>query len=223
MKTTSVFTALLLTVFSFVSKAQSTDASPNKKTEWWVASLLQNKNEQTTILGNPAIIDSPYGKAVTFNGIDDALFLKEMPLKGLKSFTVEMIFKPESNGIFEQRVLQIGEITGDRMLLEIRVLHNNWYFDGFVASKGVKLALATEELLHPLEKWYHVAFVVTPNSLTTFVNGKQELHKDYTFNPIEDGQTSIGVRMNKVTWFKGAIYKIQISPEALKPNQFLRL
>ena len=221
MKITSVFTVLLFMVFSFVSKAQSTDASPNKKTEWLVASLLQNKTEQTTILGSPAIVPSPYGNAVAFNGIDDALFLKEMPLKGLESFTVEMVFKPESNGIFEQRVLQIGEITGDRMLLEIRVLDNNWYFDGFVASKGVKLALATEELLHPLEKWYRVAFVVTPNSLTTFVNGKQELHKDYTFNPIEEGQTSIGVRMNKVTWFKGAIYKIQISPEALKPNQFL--
>jgi len=222
MKITSVFTALLFMVFSFVSKAQSTDASPNKKTEWLAASLLQSKTEQTTILGNPTIVQSPYGNAVAFNGIDDALFLKEMPLKDLKSFTVEMIFKPESNGVFEQRVLQIGEITGDRMLLEIRVLNNNWYFDGFVASKGVKLALATEELLHPLEKWYHVAFVVTPNSLTTFVNGKQELHKDYTFNPIQEGQTSIGVRMNKVTWFKGAIYKIQISPEALKPNQFLR-
>lgn len=223
MKITSVFTALLFMVFSFASKAQSTDASSNKKTEWLVASLLQNKREQTTILGNPKTVHSPYGKAVAFNGIDDALFLKEMPLKGLESFTVEMIFKPESNGIFEQRVLQIGEITGDRMLLEIRVLNNNWYFDGFVASKGVKLALATEELLHPLEKWYHVAFVVTPNSLTTFVNEKQELHKNYTFNPIQEGQTSIGVRMNKVTWFKGAIYKIQISPEALKPNQFLRL
>lgn len=97
------------------------------------------------------------------------------------------------------------------------------YFDGFVASKGVKLALATEELLHPLGQWYHVAFVVTPNSLTTYVKGKQELHKEYVFHPIEQGQTSIGVRMNKVTWFKGAIYKIQISPEALKPNQFLRL
>jgi len=223
MKITSVFTAFLFMVFSFASKAQITDASSDKKTEWLVASLLQNKTEQTTILGNPKTVHSPYGKAVAFNGIDDALFLKEMPLKGLKSFTVEMIFKPESNGVFEQRVLQIGEITGDRMLLEIRVLNNNWYFDGFVASKGVKLALATEELLHPLEKWYHVAFVVTPNSLTTFVNGKQELHKNYTFNPIQNGQTSIGVRMNKVTWFKGAIYKIQISPEALKPNQFLRL
>lgn len=212
MKITSVFTVLLFMFFSFVSKAQNT--------EWRVASLLQNKKE-TTILSNPVIVNSPYGEAVAFDGIDDALFLNEMPLKDLESFTIEMIFKPESNGVFEQRILQIGELTGDRTLLEIRVVDNNWYFDGFVASRGVKLALATEELLHPLEKWYHVAFVVTPNSLTTFVNGNQELHKDYKFHPIEKGQTSIGVRMNKVSWFKGAIYKIQISPQALKPNQFL--
>ncbi|MBA0882326.1 LamG domain-containing protein [Flavobacterium undicola] len=223
MKITSVFTALLFMVFSFVSKAQITDTKKNKKTEWLVAALLQNKTDQTTVLGNPTIFNSPYGNAVAFNGIDDALFLKEMPLKGIESFTVEMIFKPESNGVFEQRILQIGEITGDRMLLEIRVVDSNWYFDGFVASRGVKLALAKEELIHPLGKWYHVAFVVTPNSLTTFVNGTQELQQNYTFNPIEQGQASIGVRMNKVTWFKGVIYKIQISPQALKPNQFLTL
>lgn len=223
MKITSVFTALLFMVFSFVSKAQSTDATADKKTEWLVAALLQNKTEETNALGNPKIVDSPYGDAVAFDGIDDALFLKEMPLKGLESFTVEMIFKPETNAVFEQRVLQIGEITGDRMLLEIRAVDTNWYFDGFVASKGVKLALANEELIHPLGKWYHVAFVVTPNSLTTFVNGIQELQQNYTFNPIKQGQTSIGVRMNKVSWFKGAIYKIQISPQALKPNEFLRL
>lgn len=222
MKITSVGTILFLTVFSFVVKAQHKDVEANKKAEWLMAFLLQNKTATTTILGNPVIVESPYGNAVAFDGIDDALFLEEMPLKGLKSFTVEMIFKPEMHA-FEQRILHIGGITTDRMLLEIRAVADNWYFDGFVASRGVKLALATEELLHPLGKWYHVAFVVTPNSLTTYVNGKQELHKEYTFNPIEEGQTSIGVRMNKVTWFKGAIYKIQISPEVLKPNQFLRL
>lgn len=207
-------------LFSFVLKAQNTEILKSKTT-WLLADLLKNKS--TEVLGNPAIVSSPYGEVVSFDGIDDALFLKEMPLKGLESFTVEMIFKPDNNSAFEQRVLHIGEIMGDRMLLEIRAVENNWYFDGYAATRGVKLALAKEDLLHPLGQWYHVAFVVTANSLTTFVNGKQELDEAYTFNPIETGQTSIGVRMNKVSWFKGAIYKIQISPTALKPNQFLRL
>ncbi|MES2239521.1 MAG: LamG domain-containing protein [Bacteroidota bacterium] len=220
MKITSVFTVSLFMLFSFVLKAQNTEILKSKTT-WLLADLLKNKS--TEVLGNPAIVSSPYGEVVSFDGIDDALFLKEMPLKGLESFTVEMIFKPDNNSAFEQRVLHIGEIMGDRMLLEIRAVENNWYFDGYAATRGVKLALAKEDLLHPLGQWYHVAFVVTANSLTTFVNGKQELDEAYTFNPIETGQTSIGVRMNKVSWFKGAIYKIQISPTALKPNQFLRL
>lgn len=220
MKITSAFTVALFLFFSFTSKAQNTETIKSKTT-WLLADLLKNKS--TEVLGKPEIVASPYGEAVAFDGIDDALFLKEMPLKGLESFTVEMIFKPDVNALFEQRVLHIGEITSDRMLLEIRAVANNWYFDGYAASRGVKLALAKEDLLHPSGQWYHVAFVVTPTSLTTFVNGKQELHEAYTFNPIEKGQTSIGVRMNKVSWFKGAIYKIQISPTALKPNQFLRL
>lgn len=207
--------------FSFVSKARNTETTAKPKTVWLLASLLSNKSNAIEILGNPQIVNSPYGDAVAFDGIADALFLKEMPLKELESFTVEMIFKPEVDASFEQRILHIGGITTDRMLLEIRAVEANWYFDGFVASRGNKLALAKEEMLHPLGKWYHVAFVVTPNNLTTYVNGKKELQELYTFKPIEHGQTSIGVRMNKVTWFKGAIYKIQISPGVLKPNQFL--
>lgn len=217
MKINQLFAVSLFLLFFVVSKAQNRETLKSKTT-WLLADLLKNKT--TEIVGKPEIVTSPYGEAVAFDGLDDALFLKELPLKGLKSFTVEMIFKPEVNAPFEQRVVHIGENTGDRMLLEIRAVENNWYFDGFVASKGIKLALAKEDLLHPSGQWYHVAFVVMPTSLTTFVNGKEELHKDYIFNPIEKGQTSIGVRMNKVTWFKGAIYKIQISPEALKPNSF---
>lgn len=35
------------------------------------------------------------------------------------------------------------------------------------------------------------------------------------------GKTSIGVRLNEQSWFKGTIYKIRISPEALSPNNFM--
>jgi hypothetical protein len=60
-----------------------------------------------------------------------------------------------------------------------------------------------------------------PKSLTTYVNGKQELHEETSFLPIETGQTSIGVRLNKVSWFKGAIYKIRITPKQINPNRFM--
>lgn len=207
--------------FSLASKGQNLEKATNTKTEWLLSNLLREKSSSIEISGKPQIVSSPYGEAVSFNGIDDALFLNELPLKSLQEFTVEMIFKPEINGVFEQRILHIGESTKDRMLLEIRAVGNNWYFDGYAASGTNKKALIDEKLIHPLEQWHHVAFVVTPKSLTTFVNGKQELFLDFPFLPIESGQTSIGVRMNKVCWFKGAIYKIRITPKEVKPNEFM--
>ena len=223
MNTTSRLIALLFICFSITSKGQNPEIkkNPNSKTEWLLANLLREKSGSSNISGKPQIVNSPYGEAVSFNGIDDAFFLNELPLQSLQEFTVEMIFKPAVNGLFEQRILHIGESTKDRMLLEIRVVGNNWYFDGYAASGTNKKALIDEKIIHPLEQWYYVAFVVTPKSLTTFVNGKQELHEDFSFLPIESGQTSIGVRMNKVCWFKGAIYKIRITPKQVKPNRFM--
>lgn len=214
MKTSYKILGLFCLLFSYSSKGQST--------EWLMSDLFLNATEQDVYKsGNPKIVSSPYGDAVNFNGENDAFFLDENPLETLESFTVEMVFKPVSHSNFEQRILHIGEVSNDRMLLEIRTVNSNWYFDGFAASKDNKLALINEEFLHPLDIWYHVAFVVTPNSLTTFVNGKQELQESFNFKPILSGSTSIGVRLNKRSYFKGAIYKIRVSPNKLDPESFM--
>ena len=55
-----------------------------------------------------------------------------------------------------------------------------------------------------------------------FVNGKEELAVDVKLVPLAAGETSIGVRHNKVHWFQGAIRQIRISPAALKPDEFLK-
>ncbi|HEU0006869.1 MAG TPA: hypothetical protein VFS12_12845 [Terriglobia bacterium] len=39
----------------------------------------------TTVLGQPKVIDSPVGKAVEFDGVDDALFIDNHPLAGAKT------------------------------------------------------------------------------------------------------------------------------------------
>ncbi|MES2573569.1 MAG: LamG-like jellyroll fold domain-containing protein [Bacteroidota bacterium] len=208
--------------FSFVSVGQNTKIKNSTTTEWILSNLFREKSDSIEINGTPQLVTSPYGEAVYFDGIDDAIFLKEMPLKSLQEFTVEMIFKPETNAPFEQRVLHIGESREDRMLLEIRAVNTNWYFDGYACSGTNKKALIDEKLIHPLGQWYHVAFVVTPKSLTTYVNGKKELYEDFTFLPIETGQTSFGVRLNKVSWFKGAIYKIRITPKQTDSKDFMK-
>lgn len=222
MKITLRLILLFLLCFSFAKGQNTTPAvAPNKTTEWVLASLLDKKPTQLEISGAPKTVASPYGEAVYFDGVGDAFFLKEMPLQSLQEFTVEMIFNPDKNASFEQRVLHIGEVTKGRMLLEIRAVASNWFFDGYAASGTNKKALNDEKLLHPLGQWHHVAFVVSPDNLTTYVNGKLELQTPFSFEPIESGTTAIGVRLNKVSWFKGAIYKIRISPKQLSPDCFM--
>ncbi len=222
---TTTLTVLFLLHFSFIANSQNLekDIQPGEKTEWLVASLLREISKDIQIGGNPQLVNSPYGEAVHFNGVSDALFLEEMPLKSLEEFTIEMIFYPDTNSPFEQRIVHIGEVSEDRMLLEIRAVDSNWYLDGFVASNINNKPLIDEQLTHQLGQWYHVAFVVGPESLTTFVNGKQELSEPFSFVPIESGRSSIGVRQNENSWFKGIIYKIQITPKQLKPDDFMTI
>lgn len=204
---------VLLLILGRMCLAQTIDLFP--------AQILGNDACALEVSGTPHPIPSPYGEALHFNGINDQLLLGLLPLKSVPEFTVEMVFNPDSTEQFEQRMLHMGEDRGDRMLLELRAVNGNWYFDGYAASGNNKKALIDETKLHPLGQWYHVAFVVTPESLTTFVNGKQELHEDFPFLPIATGQTSIGARIDKRSWFCGSIYQVRITPKALQPNQFL--
>lgn len=220
---TTIFSLLFLTTCCFgnTSNRPSND-STKANTNWIIADLLKSGELIAETTGNPKLTDSPYGRAVWFDGENDGLWLNELPLQGLTEFTVEMIFCPDSTQApFEQRMLHIGENRGDRMLLELRAVDGNWYFDGYAASGTNKKALIDEQLTHPLGQWYHIAFVVTPNSLTTFVNGKQELTETFPFLPIQTGATSIGTRIDKRSWFKGTIYKIKITPKAIKPIDFM--
>ncbi len=59
--------------------------------------------------------------------------------------------------------------------------------------------------------------------MTNYVNGKMELQGNVDFKPINSGEMSVGVRRNKVSWYKGAIYKIKITPGVLLPEDFIRI
>ena len=144
-----------------------------------------------------------------------------MPLIGLEQFTIEVIFQPASGGSFEQRFLHFGEIEGDRVLLELRANTTDWYFDAFITAGEQKCTLIDPKLLHPLDQWYHAAYVIDNGKLETYVNGKKELEGKVFLSPLKGGRTSIGVRQNKVSWFRGAIYRVRISPAALEPSKFM--
>ena len=207
---------------NFLILVSSSVFSQEEKSEktWIIADLL-NEKEDVTVLGDPTIIDSPYGNAVQFDGVDDGFLLKEMPLKDLSEFTIEMIIRFDRGGTEEQRYFHTGTVKQDRVLMEMRSGENTWYLDGMFESKTKWVVLMDSVLTHPLDEWYHIAFTVENGKQVTFVNGKKELEGTVEFSPIVDGSTSIGVRQNKISWFKGAIYCIRITGKVLRPCEFL--
>lgn len=209
--------------FLVLAPLTSCDKGNDISTEWKIADLISTDSENVTVKGTPKLMDSPDRSAVFFDGKSDAVYLEEMPLKSLKEFTVEMIFKPHLDGEFEQRIVHIGEVSGDRMLLEIRAVNGQWYFDGYIASGENDKALIDENLTHPLGQWHHVALTVGPDKMSTYVNGELELTSPFIYEPIETGQTSIGVRQNERSWYHGLIHTVKITDKQLVPNQFLTL
>jgi hypothetical protein len=196
---------------------------------WNFDSLDRIGGHPVTVLGHPRVIDTPKGKAVEFNGVDDALFLNVHPLAGAREFTWEVIFRPDADGRPEQRFFHLQEVdqetgkdTNTRMLFEIRIVGGNWFLDSFALSGTESKALFNEDHLHPLGKWYHVAATFDGRVFRNYVDGVLENSAQLHLEPQGSGHTSVGVRMNKVDYFKGAILKARMTDRALTPGQFLK-
>lgn len=105
---------LLCILISRISSAQNV-------VEWQISDLLHHPPENALIVGSPEITGSPFGDAVLFDGIGDGIFLGYTPLLNLSEFTIEVIMRPDSDGLTEQRFLHMGEMSGERVMLETRL------------------------------------------------------------------------------------------------------
>ncbi len=210
----------------FLSVSQPSPKSPKLVTggsDWMLNDLVLSSVSGIRIAGKPESINCKYGKALLFNGSSDGVFLDQMPLEGLEKFTIEIIICPHSGGTPEQRYFHSGDVKGNRVLLELRSTPDGWYLDAFVKSGNEQKTLIDPALKHPLDQWAHIAFVVEHGKQQTFINGIKELESSIEFAPLHGGRTSIGVRQSETSWFRGEIYEIRISGDALVPSQFLRL
>ena len=197
-------------------------ATPPRQT-WKFDSIAKINGNPATVLGHPKVIDTPYGKAVQFNGVDDALFLKTHPLAGAEKWTWEVLFRPALGGKAEQRFFHFQEEGSDnRMLFEIRVIGESWCLDSFAKGGAGSQALMDRANLHPLGQWYHVATVYDGHELRNYVDGVMEGSGQVALEPIKAGGTSIGVRYTKVDYFKGDVLLSRTTREALTPAQFLK-
>ncbi len=213
------------------ARSQASAAASNSEPEVWRFDQIDSiGGHPTTVLGHPRLIASPYGKAIEFNGVDDALFVGVHPLAGASAYTWEVIFRPDADGQPEQRFFHLqeqdprtGKDTDNRMLFEIRVVDGQWCLDSFASSNGNNRTLLNCKALHPLGKWYRVTAVYDGKELRNYVGDELEGSGGLKLVPQLGGHSSIGVRINKVYWFKGAVLMARMTKRALPVEQFLKM
>jgi hypothetical protein len=191
---------------------------------WPIDNLKSIGETNVTLLGAPKIIETSEGRAVEFDGKQDGLLVPAQPLAGFERFTVEIVFRPDANGPQEQRFLHLQENDSEnRVLIETRLTEDHqWFLDTYIRSGKTDQTLFAEKFTHPVGRWYQAALVFDGNEMRHYVNGVEELSSKITFSSLREGRTSIGVRINQVHWFKGAIRTIRFSPRPLHPSEFLK-
>jgi len=190
---------------------------------WTLDNAASIGGHQPTVLGAPRFVDAGVGPAACFNGKDDGLIFPVNPIAGWAQFTIEVLFRPDADGTEAQRFMHIEDERQSRALIEIRVTpEGQWSLDTFLLSGENGLPLLDRAILHPAGRWYWVALVYDGKKEAHFVDGIKEMEGEVAFAPMTQGQTSLGVRLNRVFWFKGGIREVRFSPTALGPAQLQR-
>jgi dienelactone hydrolase len=194
----------------------------NMQILWPIDKLSEIGGLKPKVLGNPQVTGALGNSALVFDGQDDGIILNTNPLSGARSFTVEVIFRPDPSPNKAQRFLHMQANDENRVLVETRLNDaNQWFLDTFIKSGESEKTLQSGADLHPVGKWYHAALTYDGHWMRHYVNGKEEAAGEVEYVPVEGGQTSIGCRLNQVFWFQGAIQKVRITYAALAPDQFL--
>jgi hypothetical protein len=198
--------------------------SKMKQTTWAIHTVGNLGGYPTQVLGAPRLTESPQGKAMEFDGRHDGIIVDANPLAGVERFTLEVIFRPASGGSKEQRFVHLQE-AGDenRILIETRLTGDSrWFLDTFIRSGETDQTLYAEKFLHPVGEWFQAALVFDGREMRHYVNGVQEMSALIQYHAMKPGQTSLGVRLNRVFWFKGAIRKVRFTRDTLAPADFLK-
>src|SRR5437762_10771371 len=231
-------------IVAFVAAAipmlYAADPAP-KQITWTFDRLDRIGGLPVKVEGNPKVVDTPVGKAIEFDGVDDAIWIEQHPLAGAAQFTFEAIFRPDG-GAAEQRWFhlaerdpktgllasadhpQTGQDANSRFLFELRVVDNTkWCLDAFVNGPGYNKAIMVREKTHPIGEWYHVADTYDGKTFRSYVNGELQGEAEIAFKPQGPGAASVGVRINKVNDFYGGVAKARFTPRALPVSEFLKV
>jgi hypothetical protein len=228
-----VLSAVAILLVAFIVRAQSpaSDTPSAAQAKIWRFDRTDRiGGHPTEVLGHPTVIETPYGKAVQFDGKGDAIIVPEHPLAGAKAFTWEVIFRPDADGAEAQRFFHLaeqdsstGEDTQSRLLFEIRIVDGQWCLDSYAGNRGKQITLLNCKALHPLGKWYRVTAVWDGKTLKNYVGDELQGQGPLVMEPEGPGRASIGMRLNRVYPFKGAVLLARMVPRALPPDEFLKM
>jgi hypothetical protein len=84
-------------------------------------------------------------------------------------------------------------------------------------------ALLDRAKLHSLGVWHHVAAVYDGRQYRNYVDGVLEGAAEVHLAPQHAGRTSVGTRINRVNYFKGAVFAARMTNRALPPADFLKV
>ena len=213
------------------ASSQETSKQIVPQATWRFDDIASLGGHATKVLGHPRVIETPMGKAIVFNGVDDAMFADVHPLAGAETWTWEMIFKPDADGGAEQRIFHLQSIdpaTGEdvpqeRILFEIRIRDGQWCLDSFATSAGQSKALLNCEKRYPFGRWYRVTTIYDGKMLKNYVGEELQGEGEVKLAPQRPGHLSVGVRINLVDHYKGAIYSTRFTRSALGVEDFLKM
>jgi hypothetical protein len=213
-----------VTILFLALVSTMTHAAEPQSVVWKLQSTTAVGGHAAKAVGAPKVIDTAQGKVVEFDGKQDALRIEINPLEGMAAFTIEAIFRPDADGLKEQRFLHIQQADNDnRVMLETRLTANGlWYADTYIRAGKAEKPLNSPKLTHKLGVWHNLTLVYDGQQMIQYVDGVKELSAKIAAPPMGAGRTSVGSRGNDVHWFKGAIREIRITPRALKPEEMLK-
>jgi hypothetical protein len=215
-------------------------AQPVPDVTWQFDRLDNVGGNRAHVDGEPKIITTAAGNAVLFDGVHDGLFIDKHPLAGFSQFTFEALVRPDG-GDPAQRWFHLAETdpktgldatvdannpTADknsRFTFELRVDGDRCYFESFTHGPGYQSALIDKTKTHPLGQWYVVTQTYDGQTHRSFVNGALEKEAPIAYVPQGLGHSSVGVRINHVSYFKGAVMRAHFAPRALAPSEFMKV
>lgn len=206
---------ILITILFIATIFSNSCGIRNETITWKIDSVEEIEGLPVVVSGSPRVLTSEEGKMVEFNGKTDGLLVSSNPVAAWENFVIEVDIKPYAGfpENKEQRFLHIQDPGNEnrRILIELRLNENNqWYGDWFIKTENESITLVDSTQTHPLNLWATISLKYRDGVLTGLINGKEQAQgaiKYLSAGP--SAQTSIGTRMDRRSWFKGAIKEIR--------------